>query len=52
MRNAILALVGLALIVVGVSLMFLPAGIMTAGVGLIVAAYVAQYLEVSRSEDA
>jgi hypothetical protein len=47
---AVLAVVGLALVVVGVVLISVPAGWIVAGVGLVAAAYVKRYLEAQRED--
>lgn len=44
------AVLGVVLIVAGVSVTYWPAGLLVAGVALVMAAYVARYLEV-QSED-
>lgn len=41
----ILAIIGAAIIAAGIALIYLPAGIITAGLLLVAAAYIARYLE-------
>lgn len=45
MIAAVLAVVGAVLLAVGVGLIFVPAGVVTAGVVFLAAAYVVRYLE-------
>lgn len=45
-----LALLGAALIAVGVGLIFLPAGVIVGGIELVAAAYVIRYLEAQHED--
>lgn len=48
MINAIAAAIGLVLLVAAALLVSIPLGLAVAGVGLVVSAYVKQYLEAQR----
>jgi hypothetical protein len=52
MFSVLLAALGALCVVCGVALLSIPAAVITAGVVLVVAAYVVRYLEVKRYEDA
>jgi len=50
MRSALLALLGVALVVAGVSMVSVAAGVITAGSAAIVGAYVIRYVEVNSAD--
>lgn len=48
MINAVIAVAGLLALAIGAALIYVPAGVLVAGIGLIVAAYVKLYMEAQR----